>query len=42
MQLGAFLRDHALRGGEVEIPAPGPASDFERLRLYVFEGIVNH
>lgn len=38
MQLGAFLRDHAARGGEVEVPAPGPVSDFERVRLHVFEG----
>lgn len=38
MQLGAFLRDHAMRGEEVEIPSPGPVSDFERLRLHVFEG----
>ncbi|HEX3131248.1 MAG TPA: hypothetical protein VH394_28185, partial [Thermoanaerobaculia bacterium] len=36
MQLGAFLRDHAVRGGEVEVPAPGPVSDFERLRVHVF------
>lgn len=38
MQLGAFLRDHAVRGGELEIPETGPVSDFERLRLHVFEG----
>jgi hypothetical protein len=37
-QLGAFLRDHALRSGEVEVPTPEPVSDFERLRLHVFEG----
>lgn len=38
MQLGALLRDHAVRGGEVEIRESGPVSDFERLRLHVFEG----
>lgn len=38
LQLGAFLRDHAARSGEVEIPEPGPVSDLERLRLHVFEG----
>ncbi|MES1241928.1 MAG: glycosyltransferase family 39 protein [Acidobacteriota bacterium] len=38
MQLGAFLRDRAVRGGEIGIPGPGPVSDFERLRLHVFEG----
>jgi hypothetical protein len=38
MQLGAFLRDHAVRGEEVDVPSPGPVSDFERLRLHVFEG----
>lgn len=38
MQLGAFLRDHAVRGSEIKIPEPGPVSDFERLRLHIFEG----
>jgi hypothetical protein len=37
-QVGAFLQAHALRGEAVEIPAPGPVSDYERLRLLVFDG----
>jgi hypothetical protein len=42
MQLGAFLRDHAVRGGELEIPETGQVSDFERLRLHVFEGLIQN
>ncbi len=38
LQLGALLRDRSVRGGEMEVPSPGPVSDFERLRLSVFEG----
>ncbi len=38
LQLGAFLRDHSVQGGEMELPASGPVSDFERLRLFMFEG----
>jgi hypothetical protein len=37
-QVGAFLQAHALRGGAVNVPAPGPVSDYERLRLLVFDG----
>jgi len=37
-QVGAFLQTHATRAGRVEVPAPGPVSDYERLELLVFDG----
>jgi hypothetical protein len=37
-QTGAFLQAHATRVGEVQLPVAGPVSDYERLRLLVFDG----
>lgn len=38
LELGAFLRDHAVGGGRIPVPWNGPISGFERLKLVVFSG----
>ncbi|HEV7516881.1 MAG TPA: hypothetical protein VGR07_11325 [Thermoanaerobaculia bacterium] len=37
-QTGAFLQAHAARAGMVDVPVPGPVSDYERQKLLVFDG----
>jgi hypothetical protein len=37
-QTGAYLQAHATRVTPIDVPTPGPVSDYERLRLLVFEG----
>jgi hypothetical protein len=37
-QAGAFLQAHAARAGMVDVPVPGLVSDYERLKLVVFDG----
>ncbi len=37
-QVGAFVRDHALGGERVEVPAPGPVSGYEDVELLAVRG----